>query len=482
MPDTTSIGIGREALSSLISNIAMGALGFGGTILFARVLGASGLGVYQTAIAAAFVFTKVSGGVAGAVQKRVSEVDIDPAPFLGTGLLVHAVFSVVVTIGVLLFLDPIATYLSSTTVTLAAVAVVVSLGLFNVTNQTLAGVGYPARSSWMDTARSALTVLCQVVLLWIGLEAFGLVAGLAIATAASALLSALIAGIRPTLPNREIIISISQYARWSVPNGLLNKLYASLDILVVTAAAGSTAAGLYAVARQLTQPATFLSSSISGAFVVKASGRHSAGEDVLFDLLNSVSYSGLFAIPILFGALAMPRAIPRTVFGGEFAAAGWALVGMAVFQVCNVYASPIQSMFAGIDRPDVVFRVNILVTAVHLPLAIGLGYEFGLIGVVSATVGAELLRLLVYLYLAYAKFERIVITKRVFEQVGSALLMYASLEAALTVISVRGWLILLFLVGSGAAVYFGTLLIVSSHFRLAIRHAVPLDYGPLKSP
>ncbi|OYR38956.1 hypothetical protein DJ82_10990 [Halorubrum sp. Ib24] len=482
MRDTTSIGIGREALSSLVSNVVMGAVGFGGTVLFARVLGASGLGVYQTAIAAAFVFAKISGGVAAAVQKRVSEVDVDPSPFLGAGLLFHIAFSVMILFGSLLFLGPIAKYLSSATVALAAVGVVASLGLFNVANQLLAGVGYPARSSWIDTVRSVVTIACQVTLLWLGLEAFGLVAGLALGTVATTLFSVLLAGVRPTLPGRETVTSIFQYARWSVPNGLLNKLYSSLDILVVTAAAGSTAAGFYAVARQLTQPATFLSSSISGAFAVRASGRHSAGEGVLVDLLNSVSYSGLFAIPILFGALAMPRALPRTVFGGEFAAAGGALVGMAVFQVCNVYASPLQSVFEGMDRPDVIFRVNAVVTVAHLPMAVGLGYEFGLLGVVVATIVAEALRLVVLQYLVYTEFGRLAVTRPMFEQVASALVMFLTLEAALTTVAVRSWLLLLALVGTGAAVYFGTLLAVSPHFRLAIRHVVPVEYGPLKTP
>lgn len=482
MRDTTSLGIGSEALSSLVSNVVMGAVGFGGTLIFARVLGASGLGVYQTAIAAAFVFTVLSGGVADAVRKRVSEVDVDASQFLGLGLIAHVAFSVFVLLGALFFLGPVAAYLGSAQVTLAAVGVVTALGLFNVTNRTLAGIGYPARSSWMDTVRSVLTIVCQVAFLWAGLEAFGLVLGLAAGTLVTALLSAKLAGVWPKAPSRSTARSVSEYARWSVPNGLLNKLYSNLDVLVVTAAVGSTAAGFYAVANQLVQPAVFLASSISGAFEVKASGRHSAGKEVVQDLLNSVSYSGLFAAPIFFGALAMPRAIPRTVFGGEFAAAGGALIGMALFQICNVYVAPLQSVFEGIDRPDVIFRVNALVTALHVPLAVALGYEFGLLGVVAATVVAELLRLTTYQFLAYRQFDCLAVTRPVFEQFASALAMYAFLEGLLGSVAVRGWVVLLSLVGGGAAVYFGVLTLISPHFRLSVRYAVPIEVGPLKTP
>lgn len=482
MRDTTTLGIGREALYSLISKITMGVVGFSGTFIFARVLGASGLGVYQTALAAAFVFTELSSGVSVAVRKRVSEVDTNPAKFLGGGLLLHILFSLLVLTAFLILRDPAIEYFGSRNLVIGVILIVISLGLFQVANRAYSGIGYPARSSWIDTIRSVLTLILQVWLLWVGLEVFGLIVGLAAATVVTALLAIVVAGIQPSIPDQQTLEQIYDFARWSVPNGLLNNLYSSSDILIITAVAGSTPAGLYTVGRQLTQPAIYMASSIKNTLYVKSSGRYSAGQEVVKDLMNSVAYAGLIAIPIFFGALSMPSAIPRTIFGGEFAAAGGALIGMSLFQISNVYVSQFESVFGGIDRPDVIFRVNVGVTSFHLPLAVGLGYEYGLLGVISATVIAEGIRFVIYQCLAYDEFDRIIFPRPVIEQVLSGATMLVALEAALMFIKVRGWFILIPLICGGAVVYFATLFMISSHFRLALRNIVPIELGPLKTP
>lgn len=482
MRDTTTLGIGREALSGLISNIVMGALGFAGTLIFARVLGASGLGVYQTALAASFVFTELSSGIASAIKKRVSEVDTEAEEFLGAGLIIHTSFSIFVLLAFLVVKKPASSYFGSPEIAFGVIAVVMSLGLFQISNRMYGGIGYPARSSWMDTIRSAFTLVCQLGLLWAGLEAFGLIIGLTVGTLITVLLTIMMAGIRPAIPTRQTLSRIYGFARWSVPNGLLKNLYSSSDLLIITALASSASAGFYTAARQLVRPSTFISSSIGNALYVKSSGRHSAGREVVQDLLNSVAYAGLIAVPILFGALAMPSAIPRTVFGGEFAAAGGALIGLSFFQIFDVYVSQFESVFGSIDRPDTIFRVNVVVTVVHLPLAIGFGYEYGLLGVVAATVIAELIRFAVYQYLAYLEFDRIILPRPIIEQILSAGIMLAVLKAVLSVIEIRGWFVLILLVAGGAAIYFCTLFIISSHFRFALRNVIPVEFGPLKTP
>jgi O-antigen/teichoic acid export membrane protein len=479
MRDTTSLSVGREALYSLVSKLVMALIGFGGTVVFARLLGPSGLGVYRTALAVAFVATQVSGGVGSAIQKRVSEVDTDPQEFFGAGLVVHLGITVVVLVGLVLLIDPAATYFGSIEVAFGAVAVVATLGLFNVVNRMYAGIGYPARSSWMDTIRSVVTLGFQLLFLWAGMEAFGLLAGLALGTLASGILSMVVAGVRPSIPDRETFDRVYSFARWSVPNGLLTNLYSNSDVMIITAVVGSAATGLYTTALQLVMPAAMLAGSIGDALNVRTSGRSSASKAVDQDLLNALSYTGLFAIPMLFGALAMPRAIPRTLFGPEFAAAGAALIGMALFQIGNVYAKPFESAFPGIDKPGVVFRVNLLILVVHLPLAAVLGIEYGLIGVVGATVTAEGIRIVVYQILAYREFERIALSRPMAEQFVSAGAMYLMLEAVLTTVGVRNWVVLVALVGAGAAVYFGTLFAISSHFRVTLGHALPVDLAVL---
>lgn len=476
MADTTTLGIGGEALSSLVSRFVMAAIGFGGTVVFARVLGASGLGIYKTALAVAFVGTQLSSGIGTAIKKRVSEVDAEPGEYLSTGIISHIGFSAFILVALLLASERATAYFGAWELVLGVGLVIATVGMFNVVNSMYAGLGYPARSIWADTLRSALTLICQIALLWVGLEAFGLILGLATGTIGATVFSWAVSGVWPRLPEREHFKRVFEFARWSIPNGLLTNLYSSADIIIITAVAGSAATGLYTVANQLVMPAAFLASSISQALFVKASGRFSADKGFSADLINSVAYSGLFAVPILFGALAMPRAIPRTIFGGEFATAGTALVGMALFQVASVYASPFEQIFGSIDRPDVVFRVNVGITIFHLPVAVFLGSYYGLIGVITASAAAEWVRLVTYQSLSYLEFGRVVVPRPVLEHVASGIGMFVILEGALTTIVVKNWIVLLAVVGGGAAIYFGILFVISPHFRLTLGHALPVDF------
>ena len=147
MKDTTSLHIGREALYSLVSKLIMASVGFGGTLIFARVLGPNGLGVYQSALAVAFVFAKISDGIAAAVRKRVSEVNTDPSRFFGGGLILYGAIISIILSGLFLLVNPAIRYFGDLQIVLGAFAVVSALGLFNIVNHLYAGIGYPARSS-----------------------------------------------------------------------------------------------------------------------------------------------------------------------------------------------------------------------------------------------------------------------------------------------------------------------------------------------
>lgn len=475
MKDTPSLSIGREALVAVGSKALMAGIGFGGILIFANLLGDTGLGEYKTVMAAAFVLTQVPAGVSTAVKKRVSEVDIDPPEFLGTGLLVHAAFSVLVLLAFVVFQPWLVDYFGSTQLAYGVVAIVVTLGFFNVTNRLYSGIGYPALSSWMDTIRSVLTFALQLVGIWWGLESFGLVAGLAVATAITGVISAAAARVRPAVPTAETARHVYDFARWSVPNSLLTNLYASADILIIRAFVGAGAVGVYTVAQQLAMPAAMFAGSIRDALSVKSSGVDSAGGEVRADLENTMSYTGLLAIPLFFGALAIPKAL-LAIFGETFTGAPvLAVAGLALFQVFNVYRLPFEAVIEGTDRPGIIFRVNVGILVVHLPLAVGLGYTVGLLGVILSTILAEGVRVVAYQFVAHREYGGVVLTRPMGEQVLAGVVMYVAVEALTgSVVSITDWLWLLVVVGIGAAVYFLALLGISRHFRETLRHTLPM--------
>jgi O-antigen/teichoic acid export membrane protein len=478
MKDTTTLSLGRETILSFMSKFVMAAIGFGGTIVFARILGPDGLGVYKTAVAAAFVVAQIPAGTGTAIKKRISEVDVRPSEFLGVGLLFHGAFSVLVFVGYLSFRPIVDGYFASPALAAGAVTIVFALGLFEIANSMYSGLGYPAMSTWIDTLRSLLTLAFQLVFIFRGYGALGLVVGFVLATAVSGGVSLLIAGVFPEIPGRRTIERVYSFARWSVSNGLLRVGYGRADILLINAFVGSGAVGFYSAASQLTMPGAMFGGSIQDSLAVKSSGLSSVGKDFRADMENAMSYVGLIALPIFFGALSIPTELMATIFGASFASASAALVGMTAYQALHVYRLPFEAVAEGTDNPDLIFRTNVLVFVVYAPLALLFGSQFGLLGVIGASIFGEAARIAVYQIVARRWVGGVLLPRPVLEQIVSAVLMFATISFVVSnVFAVKNWLHLAAIVGGGASVYFTMLFAISQHFRHTVLVTVDDTFG-----
>jgi O-antigen/teichoic acid export membrane protein len=472
--DTANLNLSRETGLAFTAKLALAVVGFLAFVVFARVLGPVGIGVYGGILAATKLLVQVPSGIGTAIRKRVSEVDTDPSEYLGFSLVVHLGYVVVIFVGITLLDALPVEWTAVDQYAFGVLAMLTALGIFTMMNKTYSGIGYPGASFWADTVRSFLTAGFQLTFIWFGYRVFGLVAGFALATLLSALLVWFMTKVVPRMPSRETVVDTLRFARWSVPNLLLQNAYMRVDVLLIIYLVGSTAAGYYEAALRLTMPGTFIAASIGTSLTVKASGLSSLDESVVNDLKNAVSYAGLLSIPVLFGVLALPRPLAVTVYGSEFATATGALIGLAMFQVLNTYRIPFDQIVNGIDRPDLGFRVNLLTLLVHLPLAVALGYVHGLIGVVAATIVAETLRFALYQYVANRYFGEFILTRPIYEQFASGVIMFLGVK----VISGYGIgpnrpINLAFIVATGAVIYFATLLAISPHFRLTLDNASP---------
>jgi len=324
-------------------------------------------------------------------------------------------------------------------------------------------------STWIDTVRSLLTLAFQLIFIWQGYGALGLIAGFALATAASAGLSLLAAGVVPEFPGRQTVKRVYSFARWSVSNALLRSGYGQADILLVNMFVGSGSVGFYSAASQLAMLGAMFGGSIKNSLAVKSSGLSSAGEAVRADMKNAMSYVGLLSLPIFFGALAMPSELMTTIFGSSFAPASAALVGMAGYQGIRVYRLPFEAVAEGTDNPDVIFRTSILVFVVYTPLALLLGSQFGLLGVIGASIFGEVARITVYQLIAREWIDGMLFPKPIVEQLVSSVVMFGIVSGMVSSVRIANWAWLGLVVLVGAVIYFSVLLIISKHFRKTTR-------------
>jgi len=472
--DTSQLSVSREALVGLGGKVLQAALGFAGVLFLTRTLGSDGLGRYRTVTAAAFVVVQFSDGIGSSIRKRVSEVDTTPPAFLTFGLAVHIGVSLLTFLAVLVARPLVVPYFGSLRLAVGVALITGSLGLFTIFTAYLAGIGYPARSTWFDTVRSIATLASQVALILWGLDAFGAVAGLAVGTLVTTGLVWLSVRAPPVVPTADVARRTLSFARHDVPTKLLSNVYEYADPLLIKLFAGASSTGYYALAAQLVMPASMFASSISNPLSVRSSGVDSAGQDVRPDLVNAVAYTGLLAIPIFFGAVAIgERLLTSGVFGESFnSAPGALLVGLALYQVSNSYRAPMEAALRGIDHPETVFRVNLGVTVAYVPAAVGLGSVYGAVGVVAGTVLAETLRVITYQFVARRRFGGVVTPRPVFEQIAAGVVMFGVVESLAGVLAIGRPLPLLGTIGVGGVVYFLSLVFLSGHFRRTARRTL----------
>jgi len=458
----------------------LGLFGFVGIVFFFRELGAAGIGVYYTLLAGAKLGITIQSGVTSAIRKRISEVDSDQRRYLGLGIITWASVSILAAGVVLVGGQLLRSHIDGPEYLPGGVAMLASLGLFTLINQIFIGIGNPGKANWTDALRSIVMFGAQVGLLVLGYMQFGLIAGFVVGNVVVAASVFALIRIRPKLPSMVEIRRTLKFAKWSLPSGILNNVYTRLDVFVLWWFIGPTAVGLYEPALRLTIPATFVAASISQSLVVKSSGLDSQNRSVVGDLENSLKFAGLLAVPIFFGSLAISESLMSIIFGPTASAASTALVGLALFQVFSSYWKVFGSVIDGVDRPDLSVKIGLITVTFNVPVALVLVDQYGLEGVVAATVLAELFRIALGWLTVTDLFENPDFPIEIVQQLFAGLLMFAVVKAisVTNVVTIDSVLPLGAVVLVGSMVYFSVLTVVSRQFRHTIQ-AVFADTIPL---
>ncbi|WP_435068382.1 oligosaccharide flippase family protein [Haloplanus sp. C73] len=467
MSDTeaSDVSLGGETLKATLAKFTMAVAGLVGTIVFARLLGPVGIGGYYLLMTVIRLSTRPVGGLSTAVQKRLSESGfaVGEAMTITTSA---ALAWTALNVGVAYLLrERLKSFVGFEDAVLAFGVLLGTLNLFILYQGAISATGRIGWSRWIDTTRSYLTLPAQLALVWVGLGAAGMAYGEAIATAILLvpIFNAAAAFERPTL---ETAKSIWEYAKYSIPNRYLSRAYSELDILILGVLLTETAAGHYGVAFRLSIPAMFIAMVASSGLFSRVSNLRSKDEPIAEDVHNTLSFTSLFAIPMLFGGAVLDRQLIVTLYGSEFGPAAPLLTGLLLFQLVRTQSSPLEKVVGALDRPNVMTRVYALLLVVNTIIGVGFTLWLGAIGVVIATILAETLRyavLAVYLRRDQPVFS--LFPRALIAQLFSGVLMGSVLVGAKTVVRVDSWLILGGMIGGGAVVYFTVLFAVSRRFR-----------------
>jgi len=448
---------GLEVSKGFLGKVLLMLVGFAGSIVFARVLGPVGYGAFHVVVALANVLDNPITGLGTACKKRISEHGQDAGAILTIGLVATSGLGLLVG-GLILLVGPHLDYFEIENGPLYVAVAFFGIIFFKVVQPMVAGRGQFGTAVFLDSIRSFFTIPLQLALVLLGWGVTGMIAGLTVASLATVPIALYVLDVRPAMPDRETVRNIWEYAKFSVPSNFIGTAYGKVDILLLGAILGTGASGQYKIAMQLVLPGATLSMVMGSGLFAEVSSLASRDEEVAQQVTNNVAFASVLAIPLFFGALAMPESIVVTVFGSEYRPAAILLVGLAAYQILQTQSAQIMSVLEGLDHPDLKMYIVAVTLVTNVILGVILVRRFGAVGIVIATIVAEALKFSWVTYLARRHVTYEIFPTPVRHQFVAAIGMFAVVELLHRWLGVSSWFELLAIVGVGAVVY-GTVLV-----------------------
>lgn len=472
---------GLEVSKAVVAKFIQAILGFAGIIIFARVLGPTDFGGVYLLISVVGVLKQVTG-YEGAAKRRFAEADVDNREIVGAVGLFNVAVIVMTAVAALAFERHLVAYFGLEDAAWLLIGLMSALVLFSPYQTLLAARGLLSRQMWIDTVRSVLTIGLQLTLILLGFGASGVIYGTVGATLLCLPLTQHALRVTPSIPSRETVRSLWEYTKYMIPTSLIGKVYNEYDMILIGFLVTQNAVGYYQAALKLTVPAIFLSQVASSGLMSEVSTLHSRSESFSRELTNTLSFTSLLSIPLFFGALAIPEWLVVTVYEPAFRSAATLLVGLALYQVVRSQSSLYRQTLFGMDRPDKMFRIDVVTLGLNLILGFVLVLELGALGAVIATVIAESLRYAMSAYVVRNSVEGVELFPRpILHQVLAALTMFAVVTGAEYIVASRSVVALLAVVGLGVSTYFATLTLVSPQFRHTVRSILQPIVGSVSS-
>jgi O-antigen/teichoic acid export membrane protein len=462
---------GLRTFKGFIAKIVLAVIGFAGTIYFARVLGSTGYGIYGTILAAAVVLNNPITGIGDACKKRVSEVDGQIGEIISVALITAIIGGAA--IAALAFgIERSIGYFDISRGTILLPFMIVCISAFVITQQVLSGTGQFGNAIISDMVRSLLTIPIQIALVTLGFGVTGMVIGISTASILLVPFMLISVGTLPAIPSQNTLIDLWEYAKFSIPTGFVGATYSRLDILLLNGVLGAAAAGEYKIAYQLVLPGTMLSGVMSSGLFAEVSEKASRNQSIDTRVTNNIAFASLVSIPLAFGAGAMPSDLLTTIFGPEYKNAHFLLIGLGLYQVVATQTAQIQSIVTGSDRPDLELVVSTITVLLNITLGFGLIYLLGAIGVVIATVLAEIFRYGSYLFIARRFTTFTIFPKPLIHQMLAGILMFVIVDPIHAWFGVRSWIDLLGFVTFGGIIYIVVLSFLSEPVLITIRSII----------
>ncbi len=454
-------------------------------VVYAVVTSPAATGTYFFISVSVALLLRPIGGLSQTLQKVGSERGEPVGPYLGLAVLFAAGYLLVAGGAVVAAVGEIVRRTVVSPGLLAPAGLyALSTALSMITTSLLGAIGYPSVETWLDGTQSAVqlaVLLAFAPALTTAGDLLAVVAGVRLAVLGPVVVAL---GVVPRLPDRRAVGRAWGFAKWSVPDQVLDRLSYNMPVYVLGVVATPAAVGVYEAADRFADFGATISWRLASPLLTRVSGDASTGDTELA-YLDGAATGGTGATFLVFGYLLSAHdVVARIAFADARTVFSATVLVVGGVNVLRGFWTLVSHAMEGVGRPAVSFRTKLYGLAAGAPVPALFGAEFG---AVAGAAGYAVMNLVVFAYVVhYARgvFGRVPVDFGVAGRLGLGLV--ASFAATTAVTAALGDVVAPVVVAAVAAAtclagFGGVLLAVSESTRLVADRTVQLCRDGLRS-
>jgi len=274
----------------------------------------------------------------------------------------------------------------------------VSTVLAKLVESLVAAAGYPSAVTWLNALKSGgqllVLLLCNPVI-----DTTGDLMSVVIITRVAVFGLAWVAvGVVPSRPDRAEIARAWAFAKWSIPDQVLDRFAYNMPVYVLGIVATPVAVGVYETADRFADFGATIAWHLSSPLLTKVSGDAAAGNDVRGYLDGAVTGGTGVTFVVLGYLLATHGVVADIAFASARTAFSTTVLLVGTVNVFRGFWTLASHAIEGVGRPSVSFRTKLVGLAVGVPITAFYGAE---LGAVAGAAGYTVMNLVVSGYVAY---------------------------------------------------------------------------------
>jgi len=273
-----------------------------------------------------------------------------------------------------------------------------STALTKLVESLVAAAGYPSAVTWLNSLKSGSQLL--VLLLFNpAIGTAGDIMTVVIATRVAVFGLAWVAvGVVPSLPDRAEIGRAWAFAKWSIPDQILDRFAYNMPVYVLGVVTTPVAVGVYETADRFADFGATIAWQLSSPLLTKVSGDSAAGNDVRAYLDGAVTGGTGVTFVVLAYLLATHAIVADIAFSTARTAFSTTVLLVGTVNIFRGFWTLASHAIEGVGRPSVSFRTKLVGLAVGVPVPAIYGPE---LGAVAGAAGYAVMNLIVCGYVVY---------------------------------------------------------------------------------